>query len=193
MIPFYRNLVIHKDLYSVHGGFIDWTYEHLGIFSFTNELWNNAQLLGQPPGGGPTCDRGDRRDRRGRRSSSPTTGCCSAPTSSTGTRSTTRPTAPIEIGGFVKQSQRVPPPFLIEELCHRNAAFVLYHADQMPLLDWEDLRSSRSGETCAVTASVANARAIPTRSAQARRRKIGLPDRFTHRGRRPDRRRRQAC
>ena len=43
---------------------------------------------------------------------------------------------PIELGGFVKESQRVPPPFLLEELCHRNTAFVLYHADQMPLLDW---------------------------------------------------------
>ena len=52
MIPFYRSLVIHKDLYNVHGGFINWTYEHLGIFSFTNELWNTDQLLGRPDAGG---------------------------------------------------------------------------------------------------------------------------------------------
>ena len=133
MIPFYRSLVIHKDLYNVHGGFVGWTYEHLGIFSFTNELWNNDQLLGRPdppPRGRPWPGPSARPTRR--TSSSPTTGSCSA-----------RQFVPwkpvkhplygdIEVGGFVKQSQRVPPPFLIEELCHRNAAFVVYHADQMP-------------------------------------------------------------
>ena len=45
----------------------------------------------------------------------------------------------IEIGGFVKESQRVPPTFMIEELCHRNAAFVIYHADQMPRLEFGDV------------------------------------------------------
>ena len=59
MIPFYKNFVIHKDLYQVHGGFIGWTYEHLGIFSFSNELWNNDQLLGRsdPVGPGQTLAR----------------------------------------------------------------------------------------------------------------------------------------
>ena len=86
MIPFYRSLVIHKDLYNVHGGFVGWTYEHLGIFSFTNELWNNEQLLGRPRRAGD--DPGDgRRARPTRRtSSSPTTGCCSAPSSCRGRR-----------------------------------------------------------------------------------------------------------
>src|SRR5205814_9575796 len=54
MLPYYKNFVIHRDLYQVHGGFIGWTYEHLGIFSFTNELWNNNQLLGTPGGPGQT-------------------------------------------------------------------------------------------------------------------------------------------
>ena len=31
MLPFYRSLVIHRDLYNVHGGFVGWTYEHLAI------------------------------------------------------------------------------------------------------------------------------------------------------------------
>ena len=59
MLPFYRSLVIHRDLYNVHGGFVGWTYEHLGIFSFTNELWNNDQLLGRsdPVGPGQTLAR----------------------------------------------------------------------------------------------------------------------------------------
>ena len=40
MLPFYRYMVIWRDLYSVYGGFVTWTYEHRGIISFTNELWS---------------------------------------------------------------------------------------------------------------------------------------------------------
>ena len=70
----------------------------------------------------------------------------------------------IEVGGFVKQSQRVPPPFLIEELCHRNAAFVVYHADQMPRVVWDEVKVEPLGaETFSVTASVRNTRSHPQR------------------------------
>ena len=41
MLPFYRYMVIWKDLYTVFGGFVTWTYEGLGIISFSNELWTS--------------------------------------------------------------------------------------------------------------------------------------------------------
>ncbi len=182
MIPFYRNMVIHSDLYGVHGGFIGWTYEHLGIFSFTNELWNNAQLLGRPEPTGSTLERAvggteqadqlfanDRllfgaQYRNWKPVKHPIYG-------------------DIEVGGFVKQSQRVPPSFLIEELCHRNAAFVLYHADQMPRVVIDDLKVEPLGDgTSAVTAILKNTRSIPSVAEQASNRKIGLPDRLTIEG-----------
>jgi hypothetical protein len=177
LLPFYRNLVLYKDLYPVHGGFSTWTYEALGIFSYTGELWNNEQLLGRPAsgstlekavGGTQQADQLFADDRL-----------------LFGT--SFRPWKPfqhplygdIEIGGFVKQSQRVPPPFLIEEMCHRNAAFVLYHADQLPRLEWADMDARPLGDgTFAVTAAVRNTRMTPTVSEQAARRKIGLPDVF---------------
>src|SRR5262249_10830129 len=31
---------------TLHGGFIDWTYDHLGIFSFSTELWDIAGQAG---------------------------------------------------------------------------------------------------------------------------------------------------
>ena len=46
MLPFYRYMVIWKDLYTVHGGFVNWAYEGLGIFAFTNEMWNTPQYSG---------------------------------------------------------------------------------------------------------------------------------------------------
>ena len=177
MIPFYRNFVIHRDLYSVHGGFIGWTYEHLGIFSFTNELWNAEQLLGASPapeGQGIGRAVGFERQedqlfavdkllfgstyKEWKPAKHPVYG-------------------DIEIGGFVKESQRVPPTFMIEELCHRNAAFVIYHADQMPRLEFGDVEVKPiNAEVFAVTATVKNTRAIPSVAQQAANHNIGLPD-----------------
>ena len=173
MIPFYRNFVIHKDLYSVHGGFVNWTYEHMGIFSFSNELWNFDQLLGRPAAAGTNPGgRGDQADdlfaadklllgatyKEWKPAKHPLYG-------------------DIEIGGFVKESQRVPPTFMIEELCHRNAAFVLYHADQMPRLEFGDVEvKPLAGDVFTVTATVKNTRAIPSVAQQAAAHNIGLPD-----------------
>ena len=173
MIPFYRNFVIHKDLYSVHGGFVNWTYEHMGIFSFSNELWNFDQLLGRPAAAGTNPGgRGDQADdlfaadklllgatyKEWKPAKHPTYG-------------------DIEIGGFVKESQRVPPTFMIEELCHRNAAFVLYHADQMPRLEFGDVEvRPLAVDIFTVTATVKNTRAIPSVAQQAAAHNIGLPD-----------------
>ena len=46
--PYYRYLVIWSGLYTVHGGFIDWTNDGLGILSFSNELWNGGQYFNSP-------------------------------------------------------------------------------------------------------------------------------------------------
>jgi len=83
----------------------------------------------------------------------------------------------IEIGGWTKYSSRVPPPFMLEELCHRNAAFTLYHADQMPLLEFGDaIVKSIDPGVWSVTLSVHNTRLIPTISARAAEKKIGARD-----------------
>ncbi len=179
MIPFYKNFVIYRDLYIVHGGFINWTYENLGIFSFTNELWNAEQLLG-PPAAPPASnnqalaraigfageeDRLFAEDKLLLGSFRPW-------------KPAKHPTyGDIEVGGFIKQSQRVPPTFMIEELCHRNAAFVIYHADQMPKLEWGPVEvEAQGGDLRSVTATVRNVRAIPSVAEQAAARNIGLPD-----------------
>ncbi len=180
MIPFYRNYVIHRDLYTVHGGFVGWTYENLGIFSFTNELWNTDQLLGPPAVAPASNDQALARAVGLERQADQLfaddkllLGASFRPW-----KAAKHPTyGDIEVGGFVRQSQRVPPTFLIEELCHRNAAFVIYHADQMPRLEFEDVAVEAQGaDLRAVTATVRNLRAIPSVAQQAAARRIGLPD-----------------
>ena len=179
MIPFYRNFVIHRDLYTVHGGFVGWTYEHLGIFSFTNELWNNEQLLGRPEAA-PANDLG-RATGTGTNNQADAFFASDHLLHGADYRPWKAAKHPfygdIEIGGFVKQSQRVPPSFMLEELCHRNASFVIYHADSMPKLAFGDVKvEPMGGGVYAVTAEIKNLKPIPSVSAQAAAHRIGLPD-----------------
>ena len=182
MIPFYKSLVIHKDLYNVHGGFINWTYEHLGIVSFTNELWNNDQLLGRPDPAAST--------NLGRAIGGTDEAAQLFASDRLSAGSQFVPWTPVkhplygdvEVGGFVKESQRVPPPFMIEEVCHRNAAFVAYHASQMPRVAIEGVKVEplgKAGGTFSVTATLHNTRLIPSVTEQAATHQAGRPDTLT--------------
>ena len=51
ILPFYRYMILWKDLYGVHGGTVNWFAEDLGVISFTNELWTRRGYYPQNPGG----------------------------------------------------------------------------------------------------------------------------------------------
>ena len=146
LLPFYRYLTIHEDLYTVHGGEVNWAAEGLGIISFTNELWSRRQLAGALDEA-PEFTRGredanrepegpfDRRYRRfaEERERLELVDRLLLGEVYTPWKPIDHPTyGPIEIGGFRRMYGRVPPAFMIEEMLHRNTAFTLYHADQMP-------------------------------------------------------------
>lgn len=166
MIPFYRYLVIWSGLYTVHGGFVNWTAEDLGIISFTNELWSERQYDSSRPDGPTPRQRLEFSDYvefgqtyiPWKKARHPTYG-------------------DIELGGFVKMTGRVPPSFHLEELCHRNFAFTVYHADQMPLVELRDVEvKSLGGDLWRVRVDVHNLRSIPTTTAQAAARRWGPRD-----------------
>jgi hypothetical protein len=140
MLPFYRKLVIHSDLYTVHGGFVNWLAEGLGIVAFTNELWTDKRILqdGRSP------------DEAGRM----------------------RWIDRVLFGeNFTDWTEIEHPEY------HRNFAFTMYHADQMPLLRVAHAEAVKVGsDLWQVTVEVANDRRIPTRTARAAQRKIGMPD-----------------
>ena len=54
ILPFYRSMIIWKDLYTVWGGELDWLYGARGILSFTCEIWNSRSLN---KGAGPALPR----------------------------------------------------------------------------------------------------------------------------------------
>jgi len=84
---------------------------------------------------------------------------------------------PIEIGGTKKQWSRTPPSFLLEEECHRNMAFTLYHADQMPLLRISELLMEKLDDGLfKIWVTVENSRLIPTHTEQDVVNRINSPD-----------------
>ncbi|MEX0877026.1 MAG: hypothetical protein WD114_06165, partial [Phycisphaerales bacterium] len=87
------------------------------------------------------------------------------------------------LGGGTKYSSRVTPPFMLEEACHRNFAFTMFHAGNMPQLSckWAGIKELGGG-LWEITLEIENARIIPTRLEIAARNKIGLPDLLTIEG-----------
>jgi hypothetical protein len=179
MLPFYKYMVIWKDLYTVYGGFATWGYEGLGVISFTNELWNNEQMFpdkSKPAGASGEKDRYFFDDKL---------------LSGAGFVDWHPFDHPfygkIEIGGWRKDTGRVPPTFMIEEMVHRNAMFCIEHARAMPLIVIEDATVSDLGDGLrTVDVTFKNMHAIPTRTAQAAKQKIGEPDAFTISGKNVD-------
>ncbi len=168
-LPSYRSMVIWKDLYTVYGGEVNFTYEMLGITSFTNELWSRDLYFQRDPKSG---DEG--RIERLRWDDEVELGARFV-----AWKSFDHPQlGPIELGGWRKQTGRVPPPFLLQNTLHRNMAFVLYHADQMPLVAPGTATVNALGDGLfEIDAVFRNERMIPTRTQRAEQKRIGAPDR----------------
>lgn len=168
ILPFYRYMIIHKDLYSVSGGFVNWTYEGLGIFSFTNEMWSRSRMT-------QSSTRLGAEDRRKWEN------LLTQGESYVKWKPFKHPFyGDIEIGGAAKMTGRVPPPWLMEEGVHRNAMFNIMHASQMPEVELVDLKvRAAPGGLRFIDVTVRNKRLIPTRAALAAQKKMGIPDRLT--------------
>jgi hypothetical protein len=180
MLPYYRYLVIWSGLYTVHGGVTDWGNDTLGILSFSNELWNGGQYFNSP----------DLKEQQ-RDPESPI-----APRAAnyffndylefgdelTDWKAYKHPQfGDVEIGGaFRKTFGRVPPRFMNEELCHRNMAFTLYQADEMPRMAIGDTRVERLGDGIyRVWVDLVNEKLTPTILAKAAQNNVVPPDLLT--------------
>jgi hypothetical protein len=177
IIPFYRYIVIWSGLYTVHGGFIDWTNDGLGIPSFSNELWNGDQYFTSP----------ELKEQQANPQSP------IAPNISryyfdkylefgdeyVEWKPFDHPQfGKVEMGGVWKKFQgRVPPRFMNEELCHRNMAFSLYQADEMPLIRMGEISVEKvGGDVYRVLADITNSKVTPTIMAKAAQNNVVRPD-----------------
>lgn len=173
MLPGYRSINIAKDLYTVFGGEVDWLYAMRGVVPFTNELFTPFNFFReQKTGGGFFANQEDmhRFDRLllfgegfvpWHEVEHPQYG-------------------KIEVGGFKKSWGRQPPTFLLEEECHRNMAFTLYHADQTARVAVQSIETAElEGGLVQITATIANERMTPTRLAWDVQKKLTRPDRVS--------------
>ena len=168
MLPGYRSMVIWSDLYPVRGGFVTWLSESLGIVSCTNELWTDKRIMEN--GGDPSPEQRERfRDR-----------VLFGETRTPLTEVAHPSLGSVLVGGSNKWSSRIPPSWMLEEECHRNAAFTIFHASEMPRLSFgEPLVKDLGNGLFEVTVEIKNDALIPTRTARAAQTKSGLPDRMT--------------
>jgi hypothetical protein len=166
MLPGYRSMVLWSDLYPVRGGFVTWLAESLGVVSFTNELWTEKRIMEN--GGDPSPDQRKRFRER----------VLFGETRTPLTEAVHPTLGPILVGGSNKWSSRIPPSWMLEEECHRNAAFTIFHASEMPRLSFgAPLVKDLGGGLYEITVEIKNDALIPTRTARAAQSKIGLPDR----------------
>ncbi|MFU8829764.1 MAG: M14 family metallopeptidase [Phycisphaerales bacterium] len=169
MIPYYRYLIIHEDLYTVHGGFVNWVAETLGIISYTNELWTTEKYFQRDVRRPDESRQWLWRDR-----------LAFGELFTDFTEYDHPQYGKILVGGPNKWSARITPPFMLEEECHRNFAFTMYHAGEMAQLRFGRTEVHSLGDNLwSVTFEIRNERIIPTRTRQAANRRIGMPDLLT--------------
>jgi len=161
IIPGYRLLTIWKDMYTVWGGELDWMHGN-GCFVYSNELWTSYLMFYDSTNTDQyEFDRlllFDDAFIPWQKATHPQYG-------------------EVEIGGFKKTLGRLHPGFLIETDAHRNAAFCIYNAYELPLLGVTNITiKPLEGGLKEVSATIENRRMIPTHSASNIKFRIDPPD-----------------
>ncbi len=184
ILPGYRYLTVYKDMYTVYGGSIDYLYCVLGIFTFSNEL-DMDPLAEQRQRGGRGGEEEDEDVmamlfREGRLEEMVYHDLVLLGEQFSEWKPYQHPLyGEIEIGGVKKFARRVPPLFKLAETCHRNAAFCLYHADQLARLEIEKTEVTRlKDDLYQVDVTVANSRPTPSMSVVAAQNKLHRADQF---------------
>ncbi len=182
VVPGYRYLVSSQDLYTTHGDFDEFMYQCLGVPCFVGELFMSAQLAyksrnEKPNGKDGTIWSHRPRDLEKQKFNDrlmlgemfsdwhpfhhPTYG-------------------DIEIGGWRTFTTRMPPPFMLPELVHRNAMYVVWTASQAPRLELSVTGVEDLGDGLyRVRARAVNRGGLPTLSARARGKRIVRLDQAT--------------
>lgn len=185
ILPGYRYITIYKDLYTVYGGSVDWAYSVLGIYTFSNELDMDpyetlSEMLGQQEEGEEDEDMARMLRYQQMLKEMTFHELVMMGEHYTEWKPYKHPLyGEIEIGGIKKFGRRVPPLFKLAETCHRNAAFCLYHADQLPRLTFDEMKvNTLENDLYQIDVTIENTRVTPTISFQARQNKLHRADCF---------------
>ena len=185
IVPGYRYLVSWKDLYSTYGDFTDFTDNVVGSYGFVGELFVTESETYRPPPkpGAAATPAADVMDMMGGSNDQERERLKFNDNVAQG--DLYKPWKPfrhpqfgdIEIGGWVKMSSRLPHPFMLNDLVHRNASAVLFAASQTPVISLDVLPPVRAGaDLYRVRVRVVNGGSIPSLSYNAVQRKLHPQD-----------------
>jgi hypothetical protein len=175
IVPGYEYLISWKDLYPTYGDFTDFTDNLIGSYSLVGELYQSET---------ETFDGTDRRkDEERSRSGEASEGerqrllfndnvtqgelfCEWKPYK--------HPLyGDIEIGGWAKMSTRMPPPFLLQELVHRNASSVIFAAQYTPRVVMDVFEVKKiEGDLWSIRVRLINEGAMPSVTYQTIKNKL---------------------
>ncbi|NOX19204.1 MAG: hypothetical protein GXO87_13100 [Chlorobi bacterium] len=169
IVPGYRYLISWKDLYSTYGDFDNFTYNVIGAYSFVGELFMSSQETfkdrkeeKKPEKEESMFSSGAEREReRLKFNDNVAQGTLFKPW-----KKFHHPTyGDIEIGGWVKMSSRLPHPFMLQDLVHRNASAVIFAAEQTPEVKMEIFEKKKMSDNLfRIRVRLINSKAIPTLS-----------------------------
>ncbi|MBC8425817.1 hypothetical protein H8E07_17025 [bacterium] len=181
VVPGYRYLIASQDLYTTHGDFDEWMYQCLGVYCFVGELYMSSQLAYRGRSDEPNGEDGNLWSRRPPlvERQKFNDALMMGEMFKDWTPFTHPTYGEIEIGGWRTFTTRIPPAFMMPEMLHRNAMYVLWTAGQAPRVSVEITETKDlGGGLWRVRARAVNAGAIPTLSAKARSRSILPLDEF---------------
>lgn len=171
ILPGYRYMVVWRDLYTVWGGELDWFYGARGILTFSNELWTPFKYFERPPDNSNPYRRTEYEFDR-----LLLFGEAFVPW-----QTVQHPQfGEVEVGGMKKQYGRAVPGFLLPAESHRNMAFTVFQASEMPLVRVDSIEvRSLGGGLSEVTAIIGNPKLAPTHTQQDVENNISRPNWIT--------------
>lgn len=176
MVPGYRYLISWKDLYTTYGDFTDFTHNMLGAYSFVGELYMTSQETyskGIKQIEEEMSWQGPRNNEREIERLKFNDRLAHGTLYKDWTPFNHPDYGEIEIGGWIKYSTRMSPPFMLQDMAHRNAAAVIYAATQTPDIQMELIKVKKlDGRLYEVDIRVKNTNAIPSMSYHAIQRKL---------------------
>jgi len=176
IVPGYKYMISWKDLYVTYGDFSEFMHNLQGSYSFVGELFMSASetyskdvpkkedddYWGEPKNNQRDIERLKFNDRLAHGTLFKNWTVFKHPVF-----------GDIEIGGWVKYSTRMPHPFMLEDLVHRNASAILFASSQTPDVSMELLGLTKlEGNIYQVDVRLKNSNAIPSMSYHAANKKL---------------------
>jgi hypothetical protein len=165
IVPGYQYLITWKDLYSTYGDFTDFTNNLVGSYSLVGELYQPETETYD----GTLKRKEEERSQSGAASEGERQRLLFDDNVNQGElfkewKAFRHPLyGDVEIGGWTKMSSRLPHPFMLQDLVHRNASSVIFAARQTPKIKMDVFEVKKlGGDLWSVRVRLVNSGAIPS-------------------------------